>query len=29
MDERVHFLTVEGREKLQKELDYLLNVRRP
>jgi len=29
MAERVHFLTPEGRDKLQKELDYLRNVRRP
>jgi transcription elongation factor GreA len=27
--ERVHFLTAEGREKLQKELKFLRNVRRP
>lgn len=29
MAERVHFLTPEGRDKLQRELDYLRNVRRP
>jgi transcription elongation factor GreA len=29
MAERVHFLTPEGKDKLQKELDYLRNVRRP
>jgi transcription elongation factor GreA len=29
MAERVHFLTPEGRDKLQKELDYLRAVRRP
>jgi transcription elongation factor GreA len=29
MAERVHFLTIEGREKLQKELEFLRMVRRP
>ncbi len=29
MAERVHFLTVEGRQKLEKELDFLRTVKRP
>lgn len=29
MAERAHFLTPEGKDKIQKELDYLHNVRRP